>query len=174
MQIGKLLTLLFACMICRIILFVKRDVKWWKAVIPGYNKIVMGTMIQKRKLGILNCIFHTLLHLCFVFSIGFELWVLQEYTTEVAVNETQSIVQVLVPVYIAQISKWSTYLLIALAIGALVVWCIMMWKFTMYEKCSPWWILLWACVPIIPYVYFAYKNTVVINGDKYVYKRVKV
>lgn len=173
MQIGTLFILLFSCLICRCIIFRKQDKKWWTAMIPGYNKLILGKLSNTKVLGILNCIFHVLLHLTFIFCLSYELWVIDKYAQEVQISETQSIVQVLVPVYIAKISQIAIYLLIGFMIIACIVWAMMMWKFTLTQKRSPWWILLWVIIPIIPYIYFANTSIIYCNGKKYIYKKVE-
>ena len=49
-----------------------------------------------------------------------------------------------------------------------------MWKFTIQQNRNPWWIMLWAIIPVIPYIVFANSSNVVIDGKKYVFKKVEV
>lgn len=163
--------------ITRCILLKKHNIKWWKGLVPGYNKYLLGKISNKEKLGKINAILHPFftiyLFACFVF----EMWILQEYSSQVLIPtnvEMDSKIYLSVPDTIANIAIWSKYLLIVVGLVTLVVWCMMMWEFTKIHKRSAWWILLWFSIPAIPYCAFAMSNEVVIDGKRYKYERVEI
>lgn len=178
MPIGLLTIFLFICLICRIIIFNKHDISWIKAIIPGVNKYQLGKLGGCKKLICwLNAIIHPLLCIYFFICFCIELWIIQTYSTEATIpydTNIDSKIYVAVPKNIANIAIWSKYILIAIAIIALISWCIMMWKFTITHKKNTWWILLWAIIPVIPYCYFAASKDVIINGKRYTMKRVEI
>lgn len=177
MTLGLILALYAACIVCRAIIFSKRDVRPIWAFVPGVNKYKLGKLSGCKKLAKLNAILHPLCIASFLFCFGYELWIIKEYAyaVQVPVNGIDySKVEVLVPDDVALVAVWSKYFLIAVAAATITVWSMMMWKFTIQHDRNPWWIMLWAIIPIIPYVAFALSSTVVIDGKKYVTKRVEV
>ena len=178
MTLGLLFILLIICVICRIIIFKKRDVKPWQALIPAYNKYKLGRLAKAKKLGIINAIAHTVFDVFFIFCFTFEFWIITNYADYIQVPEdgvSDSVIRVAVPDTVANIAIYSKYILIILAIFTFVVWCMMMWKFTIAHKKSPWWILLWAVIPVIPYIYFAAISDVLsIDGKRYSIQKTRV
>lgn len=179
MLVGTLFLLSLISLVCRCILFKKYDLKWWKAIIPGLNKYEIGTKLAKnKKLAIINTIVQTLLYIYSVFYTAVELWVLQTYATAVYVpkdgSTSEAFIQVMVPKDIYNRVETMRVALIIFGAIALIVWCMMMWKFTMQQKRSPWWILLWAAAPIIPYIAFIISKKIIIDGKQYITKRVEV
>jgi len=159
-------------------MFKKRDLSVKKAMLPGVNKYWIGRLVGNKKLGIANGIaqvgFWTYFWACF----GYEIWLIQNYATYVTVptdNNAFSRVEVALPENLANIAIWSKYILIAFAVVTIILWCIMMWKFTIQHKRNPWWICLWAVIPVIPYIYFAYISDVVsIDGKRYSIQKVEI
>ena len=177
MTIGFILALTFVCIVCRCIIFKKRDIKIIWGILPIVNKYKFGRIVGSKLIGILNAIFQTLVFLAFGFAFGLELWIIKNYSQEVKIpvnGTSSSTIQVYVPEDIANIAIWSKYILIGLAVIAIVMWSIMMWKFTIQQNRNPWWIMLWAIIPVIPYIVFANSSNVVIDGKKYVFKKVEV
>lgn len=178
MTLGTVMLLTLVCMICRCVIFKKRDIPVIKAIIPGVNKYTLGMLVKSKKLAIMNGIAHTVFWIYFWVCFGFEMWMLSNFAVTVQNPKdgtSQSIVQVVVPENIANIAVWSKYILIAIAVFTIVVWCMMMWKFTMQHKRNPWWILLWAAIPAIPYIYFACISDVVsIDGKRYKLQKVEI
>lgn len=178
MELGTIMLLSFICAICRSIIFKKRDIKWWKSFVPGYNKYLLGKLVQDKKLAIANAIAHTFFWLYFWACFGYELWIISNYAVGIQnpINGVeQSVVQVAVPENVANIAIWSKYILIAVALVTLILWCMMMWKFTIKHKRNPWWIVLWAALPVIPYIYFANISDVVsIDGKRYSIQKVEI
>lgn len=178
MTLGLVLILTIICAFCRFIIFKKRDIRGVTALIPGYNKYKIGKLVGNKRLGIANGIAHVVFQLFFIFCFTYELWIIQNYATEIKIPAngiTESAIQVNVPQSVANIAIGSKYVLIGLAVITMILWCMMMWKFTMQHKRNPWWIILWACIPVIPYIYFAYINDVVsIDGKRYKLQKVEV
>lgn len=172
-----LLILGFINMICRCIIFAKHNIRWWFAMIPGYNKYRIGKMANCKKIGIINAILHPLLIIYFFFCFGLELWIIDNYAVEVQVptdGVSSSVIQVAVPENIANITIWSKYILIGFIAITVIFWAIMAWKFTMSQNKNPWWIVLWATISTIPYIYFAATKDYIVDGVRYTIKRVEV
>ena len=178
MELGIILVFMCISAVCRYFIFKKRDIKGWYAFIPGVNKYKLGMLVKSKKLAIANSIMHVLFWIYFCMCLSLEVWIISKYAVRVTnsfdTNKISSI-QVNVPESIANIAIWSKYILIALAIITLVVWCMMMWKFTIQHKRNPWWIILWAVIPVIPYIYFAsISDVVAIDGKRYSIKKVEI
>lgn len=178
MTFGTVLIFSFICTICRCIIFKKRDVKWYYSFIPGLNKYKLGMLVGSKKLALFNAFMHPFLSLYFFFCFAYELWIIMNYSTNIQVpydGITDSVIQVEVPTSVANIAIWSKYFLILFAIITMIVWCMMMWKFTIQHNRNPWWILLWAIIPVIPYIYFANISDVVsIDGKRYSIQKVEI
>lgn len=163
---------------CRYIIFKKRDVKRpITAFIPGINKYKLGKLVGSKKLGILNAIFFILLGITFIGCFGIELYIIQNYVYQITNpidGVSESTIEALVPKDIANLAIGSKYALIGIAFASIVVWSIMMWKFTIQHGRNPWWIMLWTIIPVIPYVAFAASPVVVIDGKKYTTTRVEI
>ena len=178
MAIGTMLILTFICAVCRAIMFYRRDLKVWHAFIPGLNKYELGKTVGCKKIAIANGIAHVFVWVYFVVCLGYEVWIMQNYAYAIAVPTNESAfsqVYVDVPVSVANIATWSKYGLIAIALVTLILWCMMMWRFTMAHKKNPWWIILWACIPVIPYIYFtAISDFVSKDGKRYTVQKVEI
>lgn len=178
MQIGTVIICMFISALARCVMFQKRDVKWWKALIPCYNKVILGKMSNSKKIGIINAIMLPVLYIYFLACFGYELWIMENYTQWVRTDPTatnDSLVQVVVPKEVANTAIYSKYVLIGLAAIALICWIIFAIKYVKANKLSYWWMLWWVIVPVVPYCYFAISNKrIVINGKSYEMKRVEV
>lgn len=176
-SLGSILAMTAICFVCKAIIFARRDIKSIWAFIPFINRYKLGKLTGSKRLAILHTILHPLFIFVFCASFGFELWIIKNYSYAIQIPEDgidMSKIQVAVPQDIATFAVWSKYLLIFSAAIDLVVWCIMMWKFTIQHDKNPWWILLWAVIPAIPYATFAASSTVVIDGKRYTTKRIEV
>lgn len=178
MTFGVVLLLTFICAICRAIMFYRRDIKVKYAFIPGVNKYLLGKTVGCKKLAIANGIAHVVFWIYFAVCFGYEIWIMQIYAYAIKIPTTEgalSTVEVQVPTEVANIAIWSKYILIAVALVTLILWCMMMWQFTMKHKKNPWWIILWACAPVIPYVYFtAISDFVSKDGKRYTMQKVEI
>lgn len=177
MKVGFLLAIIAVCVICRAIIFKKHEINPIWSFIPIVNKYKLGKLTGSKLLAKLNAIVHPLFFLSFSFSLGLELWIMTEYAYSIQIPKdgtSDSVIQVSVPQEVANVDVWSKYILIAVAVVALVVWCITMWKYTIQHEANPWWILLWAVIPVIPYIAFAASSKTVINGKLYTTKKVEI
>lgn len=177
MPIGITVILTTICMVCRGIIFKKRDYKWWYTLIPGLNKYKLGKLVNSKKLAIWNCILHTLTYLSILFYMGLEFYMVSTYAESIQIPKdgvTDSTITIQVPESLAHFAMGTRYVIIAIGFITLIVWCMMMWRFTIQHKRNPWWIILWAVVPVIPYIAFAASPEVVINGKRYKLQRVEV
>lgn len=175
--IGAVFTLTIICFICKAVIFYKRDVKPIWAFIPFANRYKLGKLVGSKKLAVLHTIFHPLFIFTFIANFGYELWIMKNYMYSAQIPENtadMSKIQVVVPNDIANIAIAGKYVLIGVAFIDIVIWCILMWRFTIQHDRNPWWILTWAIIPAIPYTIFALSNTVVIDGKKYTTKRIEL
>ena len=174
MPIGIIAVLSIICMICRGIIFKKRDYKWWYTLIPGLNKYKLGKLVNSKKLGITNGILHVITYLAITYYIGLEFYMIYHASAVHVPTDGSSVVSIEIPKYLAQMAIITRYCIIAIGIITMIFWCMMMWKFTIQQKRNPWWIILWSVVPVIPYIFFAASPDVVINGKHYRLQRVEV
>lgn len=176
MPLGISIIATFFSLICRGIIFQKRDVSWFCTLIPGFNKYKLGKLAGTKKLGIINAIAHTITYLISVIYIGFEFYLIQTYADKAYLSKdgTSAITTIQVPAEAAELATFLKNAFIVCGIITMILWCMMMWKFTLLHKKSPWWILLWAMCPIIPYIYFAAIPEMVIDGKHYILQRVEV
>lgn len=176
MSLGYIILLTTLCMFCRCIIFKKRDINPICGLIPILNKYKLGTLVGSKRLGLITGILISIFHIAFLFAFGLELWIIDNYAYSVKqpYNTTDnSQIEAMVPTSIANLAMFSKYLLIAIATAALIFWCMLMWRFTIQHDKSPWWILLWAAIPAIPYIYFMFSSIVIIDGKKYVIQKVE-
>lgn len=177
MSFGFILLLELVCAICRYVIFKKRDIRGRNAFVPWYNKYLLGKSIGQERLGKIVASAILVTKLFFALCFGYELWIIQNYAQVVQIPHdgvTDSQIEVLVPDDIAQISVYSKYVLLAFAFVTVVLWSMLMWKFTMAHKRNPWWIVLWTVIPTISYIAFAVSPEAVINGKRYTTKRVEI
>ncbi len=178
MTIGAVFILTIICAVCRAIMFYKRGIPVKQAFIPGFNKYKLGKSVGCKKLAIANGISHVVFWLYFAFCFGYEIWIMQTYAYAITLPSSEgefSTVEVQVPTTIGTIAVATKYVLIAFALITLVLWCMMMWQFTMKHKKNPWWIILWAVIPVIPYIYFtAINDFVATDGKRYTVQKVEI
>ena len=161
--------LVLTSIICKCIVFSKHQIKWYKALIPGYNKYLIGKFIEKKKLGLVNAILIPLTKIYLFLCYGFELWIIDKYAVSVQIPATETTkamtrIEVYVPKNIADAAIISKYILLGLVFIAIIFWSIMMYKFTRKHNKTGWWIVLWAFVPAIPFLYFAISSTTIVDG----------
>ena len=170
MEIGFVILLLFICVFCRCLIFRKNNIKTIWAILPIVNKYKFGQIVKSKKLGILNAIFSVLTASIFIFCLGYEIWIIKNYSQYAAIptdGVSSTKIEVLVPQDVANIAIWSKYALIIIVTAYLILWAMMMWRFTIQQDRNPWWILCWTLVPVVAYIAFAISNYVVIDGKKY-------
>ena len=177
MSLGYVVLLMIVCALCRCVIFKKRDINPIAALIPILNKYKLGKLTGNKRLGLISGILISIFHLVFLFNFGLELWIIDQYAYTIkqpynTIDDSQ--VEAIVTENIANLAIFSKYLLIVSATAALIFWCMMMWRFTMQHDKSPWWILLWAFIPAIPYVYFAFSSIIVIDGKKYIMQKIEL
>lgn len=177
MELGSVMLLTLICVVARCFIFYKREIKWWKSLIPGYNKYILGKLSDSKKLGIINAIVQPLFTIYFFVCFCYEVWIIQTYAQLVKIptdGVSQSKIQVAVPEDVAHFAVYSKYGLLVFGIIAFISWCIMMILFTKVNRASYWWILLWAAIPVIPYCYFAARNSVYMNGKYYKMQKIEI
>lgn len=161
--------------LARCIIFKKRDIKWWKALIPGYNKYLLGKLSDNKRLGKINMILVPFTIIYFLACFLFETWIIKSYSYQVIIPyqaSQASQISVKVPDYIANVAIYSKYALIILVVIAMVYWTKLMYNFTKLHQKSNWLVLFWALCPPISYIYFAITKDTYINGKLYTMERV--
>ena len=165
-----ILAFIFEC-----IVFQKHKEKWWKALIPGYNKYLLGKMCDSPKLGKINAVMIPFAKIYFFTCYCFEMWLVRNYATQVKIpyDTTQtSQIEVVVPKAIANMAIWSKYILIVVIVVTVFLWAKMMWNFTLKHEKTGWWVMLWVFSPVIPFGYFALTKSVYVDGKLYKIKKV--
>ena len=157
-------SIIFQCIILN-----RHQEKWWKGLIPGYNKYMLGKICEHKKIGLVNAILVPLTHACFIACYFYEVWIIKNYAVQVKIplsdTEASTQIQVIVPQNVANIAIYSKYALMVLVFATLIFFGILMWFFTVKHQKSRWWVILWAFLPVIPFGYFAFTKTVYINGE---------
>lgn len=167
-----LLYIFTICIIERCFIFFQRDVAFWKALIPGYNKYLLGKMCGCKKLGIATAI---VLTLCFGTLIGiycFEMWIVRTHPIYYSDIAQQFVVEGVTETIVFWL-RFMQYALIFLAALSVICWSWMMLKFSQMHKKSNWWILLWAVCPILPYTILAFSKRVAVNCKQYDVKKIE-
>lgn len=169
-----LLILFGVCIVERCFIFFQRDVSFWKALIPGYNKYVLGKLCNCKKLGIATAIFLLLLIGALIGIYNFEVWIVETYASNgVFVNPATGQLILDVPEHIANWLQVFKYVIIGLAACSITAWSWLMLKFSQMHQKSNWWILLWALCPAIPYTMLAFSKQVAMYGKRYTVKKVE-
>ena len=166
-----LFIIMIVCVVDTCIIFSQRDEKWWKALIPGYNRYVFGKLCNSKKLGVLSGIMKIVWNIVLMFIYGFELWIAQTYTMSLY-DANKLIFEV--P---ASVKDWITILRIVMIVVAAIymfVWSYLMNKFSQMHGKSSWWIALWAICPVIPLHYFALSKNIAMYGNSFNLERVPV
>lgn len=167
LSIFSILCIAARCVICQ-----QRDITWWKAIVPGYNKYLLGKLCNHKKLGV-ACGFLEVIWSCVIAGVYvYEVWLYQTYATGYANTNGQIILAV--PEDIKSTFIILRILVIVIAASYLFVWSVMMWKFSNMHQKSNKWLILWTVVPVIPLCYFALSKRVAMYGEVYDYTRVPV
>ena len=160
------------CVAARCVIFQQRDITWWKAIVPGYNKYLLGKLCKHKKLGV-ACGFLEVIWYCVIAGVyEYEVWLTQRYATGYANNNGQIILAV--PEEIRTAFTILRVVVIVTAALYLFVWSVMMWKFSNMHQKSNKWLILWTIVPVIPLCYFALSKRIAMYGEVYDYTRVPV
>ena len=166
------------CIICRCIIFNRRDIAWQKALIPGYNKLIIGKLAGVPRVSIIVAVSQFLSVGLYIFSVLYDMWIINTYSSDLHIPYDENIdsyIDLTVPSKVANISNYSKYILIITLLFTMIVWCILMWNFTIKQCKSPWWVILWLIAPVIPYIYFALSSKIIsFDGKKYTLKRVEL
>ena len=159
-----ILIILITCTILRAVIFNQRGEKPWKAVIPLYNKYILGKLSDTKKLGIITAIFCALTYIILILSYSIELMMLSLIPsgTEFS-NESFS---EYIPDTLTNANDASKILLLLVAIIFVFSWSLMMRKFSEKNKANTWWIIGWAISPIICYIYFIFIHKYFYTIDK--------
>ena len=134
-------------------LFSKREEKWYKTLIPGYNRYTIGKLSDSKKVGLIAGISNVLFQIIFLLYLGLELQLLE--TGQLVVYEDK-IVGIASSDTIATLMNYVLpYAWYAMALIAWLSWVWMMRKFSIKQGSSSWWLFAWAICPIVGYIYFA-------------------
>lgn len=139
--------LMLACLMLRGMLFHQREEKWYKTLIPGYNKYVLGKLTENKKLGLVAGISHAMFHILFLVYIVIVLVMMEEGTALIANGEFYVLTN-------RTLLNVIQYVWLAFALIAWVTWTWLMRNFSMKQKSSSWWMFMWAICPTLAYIYF--------------------
>ena len=89
LSIFSILCVAARCVICQ-----QRDIAWWKAIVPGYNKYLLGKLCKHKKLGV-ACGFLEVIWYCVIAGVYvYEVWLYQKYATGYANIDGQIVLAV--------------------------------------------------------------------------------
>lgn len=167
---GILIELYFLIMIVALIfrgiLFHAREEKWYKTLIPGYNKYILGKLSNSKKLGIASAVLNIITRVYFWIYLSLEIYMIKTYTKSVKVDNGESVLVLDIP------QDWLTwmpilaYILIIIAFVTFVLYIIMMRKFSIINGKSSWWMFVWALCPLFGYIYFSVINKTIYIPNK--------
>lgn len=149
-----ILYLILICIILRGVLFHKREVKWYKTLIPYYNKKIIGDLCDSKKLGILTAIASMIMYITFFISYGIELNIINSLSVISEVELENFNVLDYVSQDIMTANDISKIILLVFAIIYFLLWTILMRKFSYKNNSSTWFMLLWSICPVVAYIYF--------------------
>ena len=146
------------CIMFRGIIFKNRDEKWYKTLVPIYNKYIIGKLSDSKKLGAFTGLFNFLTHIMLLVSMGTIMNVYQN------VEDLQLVYDELGnPAYytgkfdqsLINLSYVFLYITLGLTIISFLLWVILTYKFSVKQKSSTWWMIIWGFIPTIAYFYYA-------------------
>lgn len=150
---------LFICIIIfRGLLFSARDEKWYKTLIPGYNKYILGKLCDAKKLGVIIGVISVLFVAALIAYASVEIYAIQNYATLAKIPENineASTIYITLPAMYIDILTGISYGALGLAIIYLTLWIIITRKFSLKQDKTSWWMFGWIICPLIPYVYFS-------------------
>lgn len=149
--------------ILRCIVFHKREEKWYKGLIPFYNKYTLGKLCDNKVIGIINGILNFLTIGVFASLIILEYHMLMELPSVIEDASTFDVYQ-----YISQTEMdFNNGLQVALGIVAalyFVSWVWLGYRFIKKNGDPVWWILVWILVPDLSYIYYSTHSKMYIPG----------
>ena len=153
------------CIIARVKIFKDRYERGWKALVPFYNKYIFGKLIDNKKLGLIVSICNALFIglICICVYIEYEILDKLPYTIEDV--DTFNILDY-VPQSLLTSNNVFKILLLISAVAYFVTWVILTYKFSAKQNSNTWWMLAWAIIPVVPYIYYAYIYNTVYLTDK--------
>lgn len=156
--------------VAKSIMFHQRDVAWWKAFIPFYNKYVLGKLCGHKVVGAVVGIFEFVWYIAIFILTSYETWIAQNYPSGISNGITYSQVpaEILNNYNIVRIS------FIVFMLAYMIIWCYLMNYFSKMHGKSKHWIALWALCPGFVYYYFALSPYIVMNGKHYKLQKVEV
>ena len=147
------LGIMIADLIIRGVLFSKREEKWYKTLVPGYNRYTIGKLSDSKLVGLIAGISNALFILIFLIYLSLEAYLLEngmlvvqnDQIVGIAASDTMAF-------FMNYILPYAWY---AMALIAWLSWVILMRKFSIKQGASSWWMFAWAICPIAGYIYFA-------------------
>lgn len=150
-KMDLLLILVVIYTILRAMIFYKREEKWWKSLIPGYNKYLLAKLCDCKKLGKYLAVISTLTSITFITKYAFEL----EITSAIySFTGNSDNIYDIISKQILDINEVLFYVLIISGCIYLILWLFIMRRFSEKNNTSTWWVIGWL-VPVIPYFYYA-------------------
>ena len=143
------------CIIARVKIFWDRQEKGWKALIPFYNKYVLGKIIDNKKIGIIVSIFEFLFIGIISLCIYIEYIILEKIPYTITDIDNFNLTDY-VPQSLLTSNSIFKILLIIIAVLYFISWVILTYKFSDKQNSNTWWMLAWAIIPVVPYIHYAY------------------
>jgi len=150
-----IIVLWLVCVGCRIKLFVDRYEKGWKALVPFYNKYILGKTINEVKCGKLTALTNFLFITAFWICVGVEWAIWSSLPSEIVDIENFNINDYVSTSLLTSDVVCKVILLIT-AILYYVSWVILTYKFSDKQGTSTWWMVGWGICPLLPYIYYAF------------------
>lgn len=144
--------LLIICTVLRAVIFNQRGEKFWKALIPFYNKYILGKLSDAKKLGIITTIFSGLTYFITIFSYNVELMMLSTIPSGTDITKIKEYI----PDELMTLNDVTKAMMLIFGVILLFSWSLMMRQFSEKNNANTWWILGWAICPIISYIYFIF------------------
>ena len=159
------------CIVLRCFIFKQRDIKWWKALIPGYNKYLFGKSCNQKKLGIAAATAIVAWYAILLVTFIYEMWVFRKYAANASVSEFGQLM-VTVPESVKNTLEAFRYIVTSVTLVAIVFWSWMMLKFSEMHGKPKYWVVFWAVCPVIPLAIIALGNTIAVDGKSYKLEKV--
>lgn len=165
-----ILICLVICIVARAIIFNRSGIKWWKSLIPMYNKYLLGKMTGHKLLGIINAFWLPFMYAMSVFFMIMNIQLAAQYDPNFKILADGTFVMsqsVEVPDNVAHWVLAVNYIYIAIVALAVILWDMLMWQLIKYEDKNPWWIVMWTLCPAIAYTAFAFSSVWTVNGQTF-------
>ena len=156
--------------VAKSIMFHQRDVAWWKAFIPFYNKYVLGKLCGHKVVGAIVGIFEFVWDAAIFVLSAYEAWIIQNYPS----SNANGILYSQVPAELVNNYTICRIAFLVFMLAYMIIWCYLMNYFSKMHGKSKNWTILWALCPGLVYYYFAINPYIAMNGKQYKLEKVEI